>query len=160
MIGLVWAEAANGVIGADGALPWRIPEDTAHFKALTSGSTVVMGRTTWESLPARFRPLAERRNVVLTRRAGYDAPGAEVVHDLAAALAGPGDVWVIGGGEVYRAALPHADRLVVTELADNHPGDVTAPDKGDGWVLQDRDPATGWRTSRTGARFRISTYVR
>jgi dihydrofolate reductase len=160
VIGLVWAEAANGVIGADGALPWRIPEDTAHFKALTSGSTVVMGRATWESLPPRFRPLAERRNVVLTRRAGYEAPGAEVVPDLAAALALPGDVWVIGGGEVYRAALPHADRLVVTELADAHDGDVTAPERGEGWTLLGRDPAEGWRTSRTGARFRISTYAR
>ncbi|NAZ81441.1 dihydrofolate reductase [Kineococcus sp. R8] len=160
MIGLVWAEAANGVIGADGALPWRLPEDTAHFKALTSGSTVVMGRATWESLPPRFRPLADRRNVVLTRRPGYEAPGAEVVHDLAAALSLPGDVWVIGGGEVYRAALAHADRLVVTELADAHPGDVTAPERGDGWTLEHRDPPSGWRTSRMGARFRISTWVR
>ena len=104
MIGLIWAQAANGVIGRDNAIPWHIPEDMAHFREVTTGSTVVMGRRTWESLPARFRPLPGRRNVVLTRDEAWTAEGAEVAHDLTAALAG--DCWVIGGADIYRAALP------------------------------------------------------
>ncbi|MGI4895085.1 MAG: dihydrofolate reductase, partial [Janthinobacterium lividum] len=87
MIGLVWAQSANGIIGVDGRIPWRIPEDMAHFAALTMGSSVVMGRATWESLPPRFRPLPGRRNLVLSRDPGYVAEGAEVVHDLASARA-------------------------------------------------------------------------
>ena len=82
VIGLVWAQAANGVIGRDGALPWQLPEDLARFKALTTGATVVMGRTTWESLPASVRPLPGRRNVVLTRQDGWTADGAVVARSL------------------------------------------------------------------------------
>ncbi len=78
-LGLVWAQSTSGVIGRDGGIPWHVPEDMAHFKQLTAGCTVVMGRRTWESLPARFRPLPGRRNVVLTRQSGYRAEGAEVV---------------------------------------------------------------------------------
>jgi len=86
-IGLVWAQAANGVIGRDGTLPWRLPEDLAHFKALTTGATVVMGRTTWESLPPSFRPLPGRRNVVLSRSV-RELPGADVTDSVAYALDG------------------------------------------------------------------------
>ena len=125
-VGLVWAQAANGVIGVDGGLPWQLPEDLARFKELTLGSTVVMGRATWESLPPAVRPLPGRRNVVLTRQPGWQAPGAVVARSLAEALDQPGDVWVIGGASVYREALPLADVVVVTELARGlrrrHPG--------------------------------------
>lgn len=115
----IWAQDRHGVIGVDGALPWHLPAEFAHFRDTTRGATVVMGRATWESLSPRFRPLPGRRNVVLTRDAGYDAPGAEVVTDLAAALGAPsetGTTWVMGGGTVYAAALDALDELVVTEV--------------------------------------------
>ena len=96
-ISLIWAQAANGVIGADGTMPWHVPEDMAHFKELTLGSTVLMGRRTWESFPPRFRPLPDRRNVVLTRDPSWTADGAEVVHSLDDGLALDPSPWIIGG---------------------------------------------------------------
>jgi dihydrofolate reductase len=158
-VGLVWAQAANGVIGAGGTLPWHLPEDLARFKALTVGSTVVMGRATWESLPAAVRPLPGRHNVVLTRRTGWQPPGAEVAGSLAAALDRPGDVWVVGGASVYLEALPFAERVVVTELAEAFDGDTVAPVLGPGWQVVDRDPAEGWATSRTGLRYRVVSHL-
>ena len=157
MIGLVWAQSANGVIGVDGRIPWRIPEDLAHFSELTAGSTVVMGRATWESLPPRFRPLPGRRNVVLSRDADYVAEGAEVAHDLTAALASAGTVWVAGGNAVYQAALEHADVLVVTEVDLEVDGDTRAPSVGGEWS---RAETGEWRTSAKGPRFRIGTWRR
>ncbi len=159
-IGLVWAQAANGVIGADGGLPWHLPEDLARFKALTTGATVVMGRSTWDSLPAAVRPLPGRRNVVLTRQPGFEAPGAEVAVSLGEALASPGPIWVIGGGTVYRAALPLAGLAVVTELDHAYDGDVTAPVLDGAWRVTARDPAEGWHESRTGLRYRVLTHAR
>ena len=160
-VGLVWAQAANGVIGAGGRLPWHLPEDLARFRALTTDHTVVMGRRTWESLPERFRPLPGRRNVVLTRRPGWAADGAVVAASVEEALAAAeGEVWVIGGAGVYGAALPHADRLEVTELEEAFEGDVHAPPVDAGWRLERRDPPDGWHTSRTGLRYRDLTYRR
>lgn len=158
MIGLVWAQAANGVIGRDGALPWHLPEDLAHFRAVTAGSTVVMGRATWESIPVRFRPLPGRRNVVLTRRPGWSAEGAEAAASLddALALAG-GDAWVVGGASVYAAAMGRADVLEVTELAEPVDGDTHAPAVGAEWVVVALDPEAGWRTSSSGLRYRFVT---
>jgi dihydrofolate reductase len=156
VIGVEWAQAANGVIGRDNTIPWRLPEDMVHFRELTSGSTVVMGRRTWDSLPARFRPLPERRNVVLTRDRTWSAGGAEVAHDLAPALAGDGDVWVIGGAQIYAAALPHADVVVVTELADEFAGDTFAPTIDASWVAI----AGEWQQSTTGLRYRFVSYTR
>jgi dihydrofolate reductase len=157
LIGLIWAQAANGVIGRDNAIPWHVPEDMAHFRAVTSGATVVMGRRTWESLPPRFRPLPGRRNVVLTRDAAWSGDGAEAAHSLPAALQGAGDVWVIGGADVYAAALPHADVLEVTELQDEFAGDVRAPVIDAGWRVDDD---SGWQTSSSGLAFRWLRYVR
>ena len=164
MLGLVWAQAGR-VIGRDGGMPWYVPEDLAHFRALTAGSTVVMGRATWQALPERFRPLPGRRNVVLTRDPAFAAPGAHVARSLQEALqeAG-GEVWVIGGAQVFAAALPLADRLVVTEiegaLAGEEPGDVLAPAVMAGWELVRRDPPDGWARSRSGPRYRIGTWRR
>lgn len=135
MIGLIWAQAANGVIGRDNAIPWHIPADMARFRELTTGATVVMGRRTWESLPARFRPLPDRRNVVLTRDPAWSAAGAEVAHDLETALRGDGDIWVMGGSAVYRAALPYADVLELTELREPIDGDAYAPSVPSDWIL-------------------------
>ncbi len=124
------AVARNGVIGKDGALPWRLPEDLRHFRELTMGHPVLMGRKTWDSLPSRVRPLPGRRNVVLTRQAGWQAEGAEVVSsldDALARLAGEGRVFVIGGAELYAAAMPLADALALTEIDREFDGDVYFP---------------------------------
>ena len=99
-VGLIWAQSRSGVIGRDGGIPWRLPEDQAHFKRLTLGHTVVMGRLTWESLPKKVRPLPGRRNVVLTRQADYMAEGAMVVGRLDEVLTDD-EAWVIGGEQVY-----------------------------------------------------------
>jgi dihydrofolate reductase len=164
-IGLVWAEAANGTIGNAGVLPWHLPEDLAHFKAITLGSTVVMGRRTWESLPERFRPLPGRRNIVVTRQAGWEAPGADVRDSLASALeraaedTGPDDVvWVIGGAEVFSAVIDIADRLEVTTLRVNIDGDAVAPAITERWRLVGSDPVEGWHTSSTGIEYRFQRY--
>lgn len=155
MIGLIWAQSRNGVIGRDGQMPWHVPEDMAHFRAVTDGATVVMGRRTWESLPPRFRPLPGRRNVVLSRRPSYGAPGAEPAATLTDALArAAGDVWVIGGGAVYAEALAFADRLSITDIDGEYDGDTHAPEVGADWEVSATDPATGWHTSTTGVRFR------
>lgn len=121
MIVLVVAAARNGVIGKDGAIPWRLPEDMKRFKALTLGHAVVMGRKTWDSLPPKNRPLPGRRNLVVTRDSGWQVEGAERVR-LDDAL--KGDVFVIGGAEIYRAALPRADRIELTEVQGDFDGDA------------------------------------
>ncbi|WP_146841918.1 dihydrofolate reductase [Cellulomonas composti] len=168
-VGLIWAQSPTGVIGVDGALPWHVPEDLAHFRAVTTGRPVVMGRATWESLPEAYRPLPGRRNVVLSR-SGFEAPGALVVDELPAALAaarasgtsqGSDEVWVVGGGAVYAAALPLADRVEVTVVDVGTAGDTHAPHlRPDEWRLVGADPAGGWHTSRTGLRYRFQSYRR
>lgn len=157
MIGLVWAQADGGVIGAGGGIPWDLPEDRKHFAAVTRGATVVMGRATWESLPERYRPLPGRRNVVLTRQHGWGSPGAEVAASLDEALAGGEDVWVIGGAQVYAAALERADVLEVTEVDLEVVGDTRAPAVGPGWLETERVPEQGWSTGTSGLRYRFVT---
>jgi dihydrofolate reductase len=157
-VGLIWAQSATGVIGRAGAIPWRLPEDLARFKNLTLGHTVVMGRRTWESLPARVRPLPGRRNVVLTRQADYMAEGAHVMSSLDDALSGA-DVWVIGGAEIYMLALPHAARCEVTEVDLQLPrqdDDAMAPVLDEGWIAEDGD----WQVSDSGLRYRFSRHQR
>lgn len=159
-VGLIWAQSANGVIGSRGGLPWHLPEDLARFRRLTLNSTVVMGRVTWDSLPEAARPLRDRHNVVLTRQPGWAAPGATVARSLTAALdAAPQDVWVIGGATVYAAAMPHADRLEVTELADSFEGDVHAPGIGAEWQRTPAASEGDWLVSRTGLSYRTASYV-
>ena len=126
-IALIAAVAANGVIGADNRLPWRLPEDLKRFRALTAGHAVIMGRKTWESLP---HPLPQRQNIVVTRQSRYVAAGAEVAHSFADALARvrlTGPVFCIGGGELYRAALPFASTLHLTEIGREFEGDAKFP---------------------------------
>jgi dihydrofolate reductase len=158
MTGLIWAQSVSGVIGRAGGIPWHLPEDQAHFKRVTSGHTVVMGRATWESLPDRVRPLPNRRNVVVTRRAGYVADGAQVVTSLDDALTDD-ETWVIGGEQVYALALPKATRCEVTEVEVDLPrqdGDAIAPVLDETW----RGSAGEWLTSRTGLRYRLHSYRR
>jgi dihydrofolate reductase len=160
-VSLIWAEAADRVIGSDGTLPWHLPEDMKRFRELTMGATVVMGRRTWESLPERFRPLPGRRNVVVTGQQDYDAPGAETVSSLEEALtAVDEDVWVIGGGAVYEQALPYAERVVRTRVHLTIEGDTRAPVIGPEWTMVDRDPASGRHTSATGVEYCVATFVR
>jgi dihydrofolate reductase len=160
-VSLIWAEAADRVIGSDGTLPWHLPEDMKRFRELTMGATVVMGRRTWESLPERFRPLPGRRNIVVTRQQDYDAPGAETVSSLEEALtAVDEDVWVIGGGAVYEQALPYAERVVRTRVHLTIEGDTRAPVIGPEWTMVDRDPASGLHTSETGVEYCVATFVR
>lgn len=155
-IGLIWAEARDGVIGAGGTMPWHLPEDLAHFKELTLGTPVVMGRRTWESLPERFRPLPGRENIVITRQSGWSAEGARTAGSVPAALSGLDEGWVIGGGEIFRQAIDAADRLEVTELDVRVPGDAFAPARDGFRLVTDGE----WRTSRTGIRFRFLGYER
>lgn len=174
-LNLIYARAANGVIGCtrDGrpAMPWHLPEDLAHFRRCTQGCPVIMGRTTWESLPPRFRPLPGRVNLVLTRdpaRAGaLRAAGAVPMAGLDAALAHcrglhgadgrpPAEVWVIGGAQVYAQAEPLAQRAVVTEIERAFDGDAHAPALGADW----RETAREAHVSADGLPFAFVIYER
>jgi dihydrofolate reductase len=135
-IALVVAKAANGVIGNHGTIPWRIPEDMRRFKALTMGKPCIMGRKTWESLPKK--PLPGRLNIVATRDPHFTAAGAAVVHSFGEAVAHaeattPNEICVIGGEAIYRAALPCADVIHLTDVLADFPGDTHFPaiDPGD-----------------------------
>ena len=155
---LIWAQSTSGVIGRDDGIPWHVPEDLARFMTLTLGHTVVMGRRTWESLPAKVRPLPDRKNVVVTTQADYLADGATVTADLQQALTDQ-DAWVIGGGQIYALSLPLATRCEVTEVdvpLTRQPGDAVAPVLDGSWVGTGGD----WQTSRSGVRYRYVSYVR
>lgn len=158
-LNLIYARAANGVIGKDNQLPWHLPEDLAHFKRRTLGCPVIMGRKTWESLPPKFRPLPGRLNIVVTRDTGWRAEGASVAHSLAAAcdLCPPGsDAWVIGGAQVYAQALSLASQVVVTEIGRDFEGDAFAPVLGPEW----REATREAHVSASGPPFAFVTYTR
>lgn len=124
---VIAALAANGVIGKDNTLPWRLPADLKRFKALTTGNPIVMGRKTWESLG---RPLPGRHNIVVSRNPAYVAQGATVVASLDQAVTAAGavaQIYVIGGAELYQQALARADRLELTEIAADFEGDARFP---------------------------------
>ncbi|WP_312676361.1 dihydrofolate reductase [Microbacterium sp.] len=161
--GLVWAEARGGVIGRDGGMPWHVPEDLAHFRELTTGHPVIMGRRTWESFPKRFRPLPDRRNIVVTTDAAWAADGAERASSLDDALAlagGAPEVWVIGGSRLFAEAIERASVLEVTELdLEVDGGDTFAPSR-DGWAVARVEPDDGWALSRTGVPYRFLTLIR
>ncbi|MBI2749511.1 MAG: dihydrofolate reductase [Burkholderiales bacterium] len=154
---LIFAKARNGVIGKDNALPWHLPEDMAHFKRVTMGCPVIMGRKTWDSIPARFRPLPGRVNVVVSRQPGWNETGAKPSSSLREALSFceqfP-DVWVIGGAELYAQALPCANTAVVTEIDADFDGDAFAPQFGPAWLETARET----HTSVNGLRFSFVTY--
>ncbi len=175
-IGMIWAQARGGVIGAGGTMPWHLSEDLKHFKRTTSGAPVVMGRRTWESFPPRFRPLPGRTNIVVTRDDGYAADGAVRAASLEEGLAlaredlarrgqeGPGAadgmLWVIGGGTLYAAAMDVADLLVVTEIDLEVEGDTRAPTIPGSFTQSSAEPARGWHEADSGLRYRILTYAR
>jgi dihydrofolate reductase len=131
VISFVVAMDHNRLIGVDGGLPWRLPEDMKHFRRVTMGKPVLMGRLTYESIPLRFRPLPGRTNIVLTSQEGYEAPGCIVVHSLAEALAaaaGQPELMVIGGAQLYEQLLPQAERLYLTLVEGEFSGDAYFPE--------------------------------
>jgi dihydrofolate reductase len=141
---LIYARAANGTIGRDGALPWRLPADLRRFKALTMGKPMIMGRKTFESFPS---PLPGRRHIVLTRDAAWSAPGAETAHsvDEALAMANEGEVAVIGGAEIYALFMGRADRIELTEVHADYEGDTHMPPLATDWheTAREEHPADG-----------------
>ena len=158
-LGMIWAQARNGVIGKGGVLPWHLPEDMAHFKRTTLGAPVIMGRKTWDSVPPRFRPLPGRRNVVITRDPQWRADGAEHATTLDQAIALCADAplaWITGGSEIFRLAIPRADLAVITEIDADFEGDVHAPALGPGW----RETARERHVSASGVAYSFVTYER
>jgi len=130
VLSLIAAVARNGVIGDGARLLWRLSEDQQHFKRSTLGHPVIMGRKTWDSLPASYRPLPGRRNIVVTRNPQWQAQGAEVASSLEAALertAEADKAFVIGGGELYAQSLALADELLLTEIDRDFSGDTMFP---------------------------------
>lgn len=142
-IHLIYARAANGVIGLNNSMPWHLPEDLAHFKQLTSGNPVIMGRKTWDSLPERFRPLPGRTNIVVTRNTDWSADGVVRASSLEEALrigAQHGDtVWVMGGAQIYAQALPLADVVEMTIIHQDYAGDAYAPKLDAQWLETARE---------------------
>ena len=158
-INMIYARSANGVIGCKDALPWHLPEDLAHFKKLTLGCPVIMGRKTWDSLPAKFRPLPGRTNVVITRQAEWQAEGAQSAGSLTDALAicqAASDVWIIGGAQIYLQAEPLARRIEVTHIDKTYEGDAFAPTLSNQWQQSQKKD----HVSSTGLNFSFITYTR
>lgn len=159
-LALIAAVARNLAIGRHGELLWHESEDQKHFRRVTMGCPVIMGRKTWDSLPARFRPLPGRRNIVVTRNAAWQAEGADragSLDDALALCAGAAKVFVIGGAELYALALPRADQLELTEIDAAFNGDAFFPD----WPrAQFRLASSEARTSADGIGFSFNRYER
>ena len=158
-VNMIYACAANGVIGLNNAMPWHLPEDLAHFKKLTLGCPVIMGRKTWESIPLKFRPLPGRTNIVVTRQTDWQPEGANTASSLQAALAqchAASDIWIIGGAQIYAQAEPLAQRIEVTEIAQDFVGDAYAPLLGADWEASAREQ----HASASGLAFSFVTYLR
>lgn len=159
-ISLIAAVARNGAIGKNNDLLWQEPQDQRHFRAVTLGHPVVMGRKTWDSLPARFRPLPGRHNVVVTRNPELQVAGAQKADSLPAALqslSGAAQVFVMGGAQLYAQALPHADEMVLTEIDADLAGDVFFPAwPADEWVTVSREA----HRAADGTPFAFVTYRR
>jgi dihydrofolate reductase len=156
-LGLIYARSRNGVIGKDGTMPWRLPEDMAHLKAKTMGCPVIMGRKTWDSIPPKFRPLPGRRNIVVTRQDGWQAQGGEraaSVEEAAKLCADAPVAWIIGGSEIYNLSLHLADFAVVTEIDADFEGDAFAPTLDAAW----HETARERHVSATGLAYSFVTY--
>lgn len=158
---LVAVVAANGIIGANNRMPWHLPEDLKHFKELTLGHPVIMGRKTWESILATLgKPLPGRESIVVSRQRGLELPGASMAASVEAAIAmcaGESVAFVIGGGELYAAALPYADGMVLTEIKRDYAGDTRFPDYDHGAF---REAQRLPRVSATGLEFDLVRYDR
>lgn len=164
-IAMIAAVARNGVIGADGGMPWRIPSDLGFFKRITMGKPIVMGRKQFESVG---RPLPGRTNIVVTRQSGYQPNGVVVLNDLDAALAlarrmaeaeKATEIMIVGGGEIYRQAMPQADKLYISHVDLSPQGDVMFP-VIDPLVWQSAEEFEVAADPRDAASFRAVTYTR
>ena len=154
---LIYARASNGTIGKDNQMPWHLPEDLAHFKRVTLGQPVIMGRKTWDSLPARFRPLPGRLNIVITRQTGWQVEGALRAGSFEEAIQLCGNApgaWIMGGAEIYRQAEPLASTAVVTEIDADFEGDAFAPVLGSNWREVERET----HTAASGMGYAFVTY--
>jgi dihydrofolate reductase len=159
-IGMIWSQAKQGVIGADGTIPWMLPEARAIVDTVTAGHPVIMGRRTWDALAEHERALPGRVNIVVTRNDGWAEPGAAVAHSLDDALAGIDDdeVWIVGGAQLFSEAVGVANQAVITEVDHVYNGSAYAPGLGSEWRLVSVDPATGWNQSTTRMGYRTFTY--
>lgn len=162
-INLIWAQAHHRVIGKDGKMPWHLPEDLAHFKRVTLGHPVIMGRKTWDSLPPRFRPLPGRINIVISRAedclSDQVDSALQTATSLEAALELTRDypeVWIIGGAQIYAQALPLANKAVVTHIDADFEGDAFAPVLGHEWLAVHHEA----HTAASGLPYTFSTYQR
>lgn len=163
-IALIWAQARDRIIGADGVMPWHLPEDLEHFRELTSGGVVVMGRRTWESIPSRFRPLPGRENIVVTRQERWSTEGALIAHSLDDALAlgrstqsVRNPMWIIGGGTLYAQARSVAHRAEITEIDLTVAGDTRAPILDESWTA---NPGEWLSSPSTVLRYRFVSYTK
>jgi dihydrofolate reductase len=155
-LGMIYARARNGVIGKDGVMPWHLPEDLAHFRQVTMGCPVIMGRKTWDSLPPRFRPLPGRLNIVVSRQPDWKAEGATLASSFQEAVtmcAEHPQAWVMGGAQVYAQAAPLADTAEITEIDAEFEGDAFAPELGPQW----REVRREAHTSSTGIPYTFVT---
>jgi dihydrofolate reductase len=139
-ISIIAAVSKNGVIGKDNKLPWHLPEDMKFFKDTTTGHCVITGRKNYESIPAKFRPLKDRTNIVVTRQEGYAAEGAVVVQSIEAAIeaakkTGDEEIFIIGGADVYKQCMGLADRMYITSIEQEFEGDVFFPEIGPEWTI-------------------------
>ncbi|MCQ9344180.1 dihydrofolate reductase [Corynebacterium kozikiae] len=161
MLRAIWAQSIDGIIGDGNDMPWHLPEDLTHFKDLTMGSTVIMGRATWESIPERFRPLPGRENWVVTSKTpGQWLEGARAI--ALTDISRTTDAWIIGGGKLYAATLPlvaKVERTLIDAPYAAQLGDqaVLAPTLDAGFVLS-KD--SGWQVASSGLRYRFETWVR
>lgn len=168
LIGAIWAQTAQGVIGAQGTMPWHVPEDLAHFKRVTDGHPVIMGRRTWDSFPEKFRPLPGRTNIVLTTnqaaREQISKAGAvpvtsiEQAFEAAGAAEGSNEIWIIGGANLFEQTMDRVDTAIITQLDLSVPGDTRAPQLPAGFSRMLADPAEGWHTSKTGTGYRFESW--
>ncbi|KWX77628.1 dihydrofolate reductase [Paenibacillus riograndensis] len=159
-ISLIWAMAANGVIGKDNDMPWHLPRDFDYFKSQTLGKRMLMGRKTWDSLGGK--PLKGRTSIVLTRDRSFAPEGAEIVHSLEEAVAEgrrDDELMVIGGAEIYKMMLPYADKLLVTRIAQDFEGDTRFPEVDwSGWREISNSP--GFRDEKNPYDYRFYVYER
>ena len=160
MISLIAAVAKNHAIGKDGQLLWHLPEDMRYFRETTRGKPVIMGRKTWESLPDSFRPLPGRKNIVISRNPLYDAAGATLVGSLEDAIRQTEEneeVFVIGGADIYRQALPLAHRLYLTEVAQEFEADAFFPEYS---ASEWKEVSRSEQKSKSGLEFSFAVYQR
>ncbi|MGO4888913.1 dihydrofolate reductase [Anaerobacillus sp. MEB173] len=152
MISLIVAMGEGRVIGLNNEMPWHLPADLAYFKKVTTGHTVIMGRKTFESIG---RPLPNRNNIILTRDRNFMADGCTIVHSIEEALALDGDLFVIGGAEIYKQFLPYTDRIYVTQIDHSFEGDTFFPQMGDEWVVVHEEAGIRDEKNRYDHRFLI-----